>query len=110
MYACIYCDPDFSCTRTDGHSTRGSTRGPRGPKNYSNIPRGGQLLEMFATGTAACIVPVRRLQDSDLLYLVLKLDGLIWRQVGGLLYKGEMVNVPTPTEVIFSALCHIKDR
>ena len=25
----------------------------------SNIPRGGQLLEMFATGTAACVVPVR---------------------------------------------------
>ena len=24
----------------------------------SNIPRGGQLLEMFATGTAACVVPV----------------------------------------------------
>ena len=34
MYACIYCDPDFSCTRTDGHSTRGSTRGPRGPKKW----------------------------------------------------------------------------
>ena len=27
-------------------------------KNYSNIPRGGELLEMFATGTAACVVPV----------------------------------------------------
>ena len=44
----------FSITRSGGKL----------PKNiffnfHSNIPRGGQLLEMFATGTAACVVPVR---------------------------------------------------
>ena len=66
--------------------------------------RRGQLLEMFATGTAACIVPV------SLLLLLLhfsfvsqsKTVSVQCLQVGGLLYKGEMVKVPTPTEVTFS--------
>ena len=66
--------------------------------------RRGQLLEMFATGTAACIVPV------SLLLLLLHFSfvsqsetvSVQCLQVGGLLYKGEMVKVPTPTEVTFS--------
>ena len=44
------------------HDQVAGANGGKLPKNISNflynIPRGGQLLEMFATGTAACVVPV----------------------------------------------------
>ena len=43
----------FSITRSAGKLSKNVFA-----KRYSNIPRGGQLLEMFATGTAACVVPV----------------------------------------------------
>ena len=65
-YMPVKSDPDFSCGRA-GNSTRGSTRGPRGPKNTI---RDGGSTALCTFGTVYTIYTFYIFDTVDTIYTI----------------------------------------